>query len=182
MRLAALRRACGVTLRFAPPRRREIEKIVGVGLPLASSGAVFTLVTIALGRVASGCGPHHLAAMSLGQKFEAVAFTVCEGFGSRASCRPVAAAVQARRADEELAARRRAGAGGDGAVRGGLLLRGRRPPGSRARRKGGATADPEMVAAAALDGGWAGGVLSSTVEGRVAEGAFTGGEGTRATG
>ena len=80
MHLVALRRACGVTLRFAPPRASAVGKMVRVGLPLASSGAVFTLVTIALGRVASGCGAHHLAAMSLGQKFEAVAFTVCEGF------------------------------------------------------------------------------------------------------
>ena len=55
--------------------------MVKVGLPLASSGAVFTLVSIAEGRAASACGEHHLAGTgSLGRRLEAVAFTVCEGF------------------------------------------------------------------------------------------------------
>jgi len=69
-----------VKLRYARPDAGEIWKMVKVGLPLASSGAVFTLVSIAMGRAASACGEHHLAGMGLGQKVEAVAFTVCEGF------------------------------------------------------------------------------------------------------
>ena len=80
LHLWALRDKCGVALRWTPPNLQMIKNMAAIGLPLASSGVVFTLVTIALGRVASGCGPHHLAAMSLGQKFEATAFTVCEGF------------------------------------------------------------------------------------------------------
>ena len=76
----ALERTCGVKLRYARPDAGEIWKMVKVGLPMASSGAVFTLVSIAMGRAASACGEHHLAGMGLGQKVEAVAFTVCEGF------------------------------------------------------------------------------------------------------
>ena len=76
----ALRRSCGVKLEWAPPNLSEIAGMVRVGLPLASSGVVFTLVYIAIGRAASGCGDQYLAALGLGQKFEAVAFTVIEGF------------------------------------------------------------------------------------------------------
>ena len=76
----ALRRSCGVSLEWAPPNLSEIAGMVRVGLPLASNGVVFTLVYIAIGRVASGCGEQNLAALGLGQKFEAVAFTVIEGF------------------------------------------------------------------------------------------------------
>ena len=176
MHLAALRRACGVTLRFAPPRRREIEKMVGVGLPLASSGAVFTLVTIALGRVASGCGPHHLAAMSLGQKFEAVAFTVCEGF--RLACatlvgqwRGAGDAARARRAATRVAALALASAAPFAVA---FFFAGADPAGVIARVAGGATADPEVVAAAALYLRWNAGALLFLAVEAVAEGAFTG--------
>ena len=176
MHLAALRRACGVTLRFAPPRRREIEKMVGVGLPLASSGAVFTLVTIALGRVASGCGPHHLAAMSLGQKFEAVAFTVCEGF--RLACatlvgqwRGAGDAARARRAARRVAALALAAAAPFAVA---FFFAGADPTGLIARVAGGATADPEVVAAAALYLRWNAGALLFLAVEAVAEGAFTG--------
>ena len=80
LHVRALRRSCGVSLEWAPPNLSEIAGMVRVGLPLASNGVVFTLVYIAIGRVASGCGEQNLAALGLGQKFEAVAFTVIEGF------------------------------------------------------------------------------------------------------
>ena len=176
MHLVALRRACGVTLRFAPPRRREIKKMVQVGLPLASSGAVFTLVSIALGRVASGCGPHHLAAMSLGQKFEAVAFTVCEGF--RFACATLVG--QWRGAGELKRAKQAAGritllavaATAPFAVA--FFFVGADPAGIIARIAGGATADPGVVAAAALYLRWNAGALLFLAVEAVAEGAFTG--------
>ena len=176
MHLAALRRACGVTLRFAPPRRRDIEKMVGVGLPLASSGAVFTLVTIALGRVASGCGPHHLEAMSLGQKFEAVAFTVCEGF--KLACatlvgqwRGAGDDARARRAATRVAAMALASAAPFAVA---FFFAGADPAGVIARVAGGASADPEVVAAAALYLRWNAGALLFLAVEAVAEGAFTG--------
>ena len=78
--LRALRRTCGVELEWAKPDLREVARMVGIGAPLASSGVVFTLVYIAIGRIASGLGENFLAAMSLGQKFEAVPYTVCESF------------------------------------------------------------------------------------------------------
>jgi|AntAceMinimDraft_1070359.scaffolds.fasta_scaffold17668_2 putative MATE family efflux protein len=76
----ALRRVCGIELTWAPPDAEEIARMVKIGAPLATSGVVFTLVYISIGRIASGLDETYLAAMGLGQKFEAVAFTVCEGF------------------------------------------------------------------------------------------------------
>ncbi|CAE8584975.1 unnamed protein product [Polarella glacialis] len=40
---------------------------------------------MALGRVLSGLGPSNLAALGLGHRVEALAYTVCEGFGAAAS-------------------------------------------------------------------------------------------------
>ena len=176
MHLVALKRACGVTLRFAPPNPSAVLKMVRVGLPLASSGAVFTLVTIALGRVASGCGPHHLAAMSLGQKFEAVAFTVCEGF--RYACATLVG--QWRGAGDEKSARAaaarvvRIAAAAVAPFAAAFFFAGADPTGLIGRVAGGATADPEVVNAAALYLRWNAGALVFLAVEAVAEGAFTG--------
>jgi putative MATE family efflux protein len=77
---AALKRVHGLTIAMARPCAKDIWGMVRIGAPLASAGVVFTLVYIAIGRIASACGENYLAAMGLGQKFEALAFTVCEGF------------------------------------------------------------------------------------------------------
>ena len=166
---AALQRVCGVRLRWAPPDMREISRMVGIGAPLASSGVVFTLVYMTIGRIASGLGENYLAAMGLGQKFEAVAFTVCEGF--RLAC----ATLVGQWLGAGLPAR--AGAAARIAVKtcmatmvpfaialftfGSVLV-------------GMISSDPEIVAAAGGYLRWNSGVLVFLAMEAVTEGAFTG--------
>lgn len=184
LHLWVLRKQCGVEMRFAKPNFANIKKMAAVGLPLASSGVVFTLVTIALGRVASMCGPHHLAALALGQKFEAIAFTVCEGF--RLACATLVGQWQG--AGDAKAARDAASAIVKTCVLSvvpftvlffvmgsGFEFFGWWNPGGVIRLiAGGPNADQAVVDAAATYLRWNSGALLFLAAEAVAEGAFTG--------
>jgi len=70
----------GVRIAFAPPSVRALRRIASIGAPLASSGLLFSTVYVALGRALSSLSPAYLAALGVGHRIEAMAYTMCEGF------------------------------------------------------------------------------------------------------
>ena len=70
----------GVRLRLRPPRLRSLARIGVIGAPLACSGLLFSGVYMGLGRTLSALSPSYLAALGIGHRIEAVAYTACEGY------------------------------------------------------------------------------------------------------
>lgn len=75
----------GVPLRWKPPHLKTLGLIAKIGLPISLGGLLFTAVYIVLGRILGTLGSSNLAALGLGHRVEALAFTVCEGFGAAAA-------------------------------------------------------------------------------------------------
>ena len=77
---SALRRR-GVDLAFrATPSKKMLKKIVAIGAPVGASGALFTVAYVLMGRTLAGLSATALAALAVGHRIEAVAYTVCEGY------------------------------------------------------------------------------------------------------
>jgi len=75
----------GVPMRWAAPDLRTLALITRIGLPVSLGGILFTGIYIALGRLLGSLGGANLAALGLGHRVEAFAYTVCEGFGAAAA-------------------------------------------------------------------------------------------------
>ncbi len=67
------------------PRRRVLGRLASVGLPVAASGFVFSLVYVVLTRFTSQFGTSALAALGVGHKLESLSYMVCLGFGVAAA-------------------------------------------------------------------------------------------------
>eukprot|EP00614_Pseudopedinella_elastica_P018957 CAMPEP_0172648216 /NCGR_PEP_ID=MMETSP1068-20121228/241156_1 /TAXON_ID=35684 /ORGANISM="Pseudopedinella elastica, Strain CCMP716" /LENGTH=401 /DNA_ID=CAMNT_0013462529 /DNA_START=433 /DNA_END=1638 /DNA_ORIENTATION=- len=75
-----------VSIRWrARPKLQELRRIASTGLPMAMSNVLFTLSYVALGRVLTGLGPVHLAALGLGQRLESIQYTINEAFAAAAA-------------------------------------------------------------------------------------------------
>mmetsp|Transcript_57437 Transcript_57437/g.136542 ORF Transcript_57437/g.136542 Transcript_57437/m.136542 type:complete len:572 (-) Transcript_57437:165-1880(-) len=74
-----------IPLRWSRPSLRILSEIARIGLPVSLGGLLFTAIYIFLGRLLGTLGDSNLAALGLGHKVEALAFTVCEGFGAAAA-------------------------------------------------------------------------------------------------
>lgn len=79
--LYVLRNVHDVKVGWRPPSLSAMRRIAAIGAPLASSGALFTFVYVVLGRLLASLDPAYLAAIGVGHRIEAVAYTVAEGFG-----------------------------------------------------------------------------------------------------
>ena len=73
----------GVRLRPKPPSLSAMRRIGAIGAPLASSGLLFSSVYVALSRTLASLNPAYLAALGIGHRIEAMAYTACEGFAER---------------------------------------------------------------------------------------------------
>uniref|UniRef100_A0A7S3K5A1 Multidrug-efflux transporter n=1 Tax=Aureoumbra lagunensis TaxID=44058 RepID=A0A7S3K5A1_9STRA len=62
------------------PSFSSIIKIAQIGAPIASSGFFFSLIYIVLGRLISAIDPIFLAALGIGHRIEALAYSACEGY------------------------------------------------------------------------------------------------------
>ena len=62
------------------PKVKKIFRIFSIGFPLASSGALFSLVYVWLGAIVASVDPLFLAALGVAHRIEAVAYTICEGY------------------------------------------------------------------------------------------------------
>lgn len=67
-------------LRLRAPQPASLLRIGVIGAPLACSGFLFSAVYMALGRTIAALSPSYLAALGIGHRIEAVAYTVCEGY------------------------------------------------------------------------------------------------------
>jgi putative MATE family efflux protein len=67
------------------PRRRVLGRVASIGLPVAASGFVFSLVYVVLTRFTSQFGTSALAALGVGHKLESLSYMVCLGFGVAAA-------------------------------------------------------------------------------------------------
>lgn len=74
----------GLILRVRP-RPRALAEQASIGLPLAASGFVFSLVYVILTRFTSQFGTSALAALGVGHKVESLSYMVCVGFGVAAA-------------------------------------------------------------------------------------------------
>ena len=70
----------GVRLRLRKPSLSAARRIGAIGAPLASSGLLFSCVYMALGRTLASLSPAYLAALGIGHRIEAMAYTACEGY------------------------------------------------------------------------------------------------------
>lgn len=75
----------GIPLKPEPLNTKTLALIVKIGLPVSLGGLLFTGIYVILGRILSGFGGANIAALGLGHRVEALAFTVCEGFGAAAA-------------------------------------------------------------------------------------------------
>lgn len=75
----------GVPLRWKRPHLPTLGLIAKIGFPISLGGLLFTAIYIVLGRILSVLGSSNLAALGLGHRVEALAYTVCEGFGAAAA-------------------------------------------------------------------------------------------------
>lgn len=78
--LVVLKIRYSVRLSVRLPSLRALTRIGRIGVPLASSGALFSAVYMSLGRTLAGISPRYLAALGIGHRLEAVAYTCCEGY------------------------------------------------------------------------------------------------------
>lgn len=75
-------RAEGVPLRLVAPHAKTLALITRIGLPISLGGLLFTGVYVVLGRLLTSLGSANIAALGLGHRIEALAFTICEGFAA----------------------------------------------------------------------------------------------------
>lgn len=78
--LAVLRRSHGVSFGLKRPKFEAMRRVAGIGAPLASSGALFSLVYMILARILARVNPVYLGSLGVGHRLEAIAYTVNEGF------------------------------------------------------------------------------------------------------
>ena len=69
----------------ARPRWAALREQGSIGLPVAASGVVFSLVYVVLTRFTSEFGTSALAALGVGHKVESLSYMVCLGFGVAAA-------------------------------------------------------------------------------------------------
>jgi putative MATE family efflux protein len=81
--LAVLRRR-GL-LQFQRPRFHSVAQITRIGLPLAFWGVTFSLIYVALGRIAAPFGTSALAALGIGHRIESWLYMTCVGIGAAAA-------------------------------------------------------------------------------------------------
>jgi putative MATE family efflux protein len=70
---------------FHAPRASSIAQITRIGLPLAFWGVTFSLIYVALGRIASPFGTDALAALGIGHRIESWLYMTCVGLGAAAA-------------------------------------------------------------------------------------------------
>mmetsp|Transcript_25348 Transcript_25348/g.72323 ORF Transcript_25348/g.72323 Transcript_25348/m.72323 type:complete len:569 (+) Transcript_25348:38-1744(+) len=74
-----------VPLKWRPPDWKIVAQIMRIGLPISLGGLLFTVIYMVLGRLLGSLGGANLAALGLGHRVEALAYTVSEGFGAAAA-------------------------------------------------------------------------------------------------
>ncbi len=77
--LAVLARR-GIRLVPAPPDRASAWLITRIGTPITIAGLGFSAVYVLLGRIISGFGSHHMAALGIGHRLESLAYMITVGF------------------------------------------------------------------------------------------------------
>jgi putative MATE family efflux protein len=99
--------AQGLRLRYRPPERATMARIVAIGAPVSARGIAFSLIYVVLGRMVVSFGEAELAGLVVGQRLEGMAYQLCVAFEVAAATlvgqqlgagQPRAAAAAAHRA------------------------------------------------------------------------------------